>query len=57
MPWLAHNPRVMKTLQDWLAHCERLHPQTIALGLDRAGAVWQRLGVAFACPVFSVAGS
>ncbi len=57
MPWLAHNPRVMKTLQDWLAHCERLHPQTIALGLDRVGAVWQRLGVAFACPVFTVAGT
>ena len=57
MPWLAHNPRVMKTLQDWLAHCERLHPQTIELGLDRVRAVWQRMGVAFDCPVFTVAGT
>ena len=57
MPWLPHNPRVMKTLQDWLAHCERLHPQTIELGLDRVRAVWQRMGVAFDCPVFTVAGT
>ena len=47
----------MKTLDDWLAHCERLHPQTIELGLERVRSVWQRMGVAFDCPVFTVAGT
>jgi dihydrofolate synthase/folylpolyglutamate synthase len=47
----------MKTLDEWLAHCERLHPKTIALGLDRVRAVAQRMGLAFSCPVFTVAGT
>jgi len=47
----------MRTLQDWLAHCERLHPKAIELGLDRVRAVWERLGVAFTCPVITVAGT
>ena len=45
------------TLDDWLAHCERLHPKNIELGLDRVRAVAQRLGLAFSCPVITVAGS
>ena len=47
----------MKTLDDWLAHCERLHPQSIELGLDRVRAVWQCMGVVIDCPVFTVAGT
>ncbi|MDO5692945.1 MAG: bifunctional tetrahydrofolate synthase/dihydrofolate synthase [Pseudomonadota bacterium] len=47
----------LDTLDDWLAHCERLHPQTIELGLERVRSVWQRMGVAFDCPVFTVAGT
>jgi dihydrofolate synthase/folylpolyglutamate synthase len=47
----------MKTLDEWLAHCERLHPKTIALGLDRVKAVAHRMGLAFACPVITVAGT
>ena len=47
----------MTTLDEWLAHCERLHPQTIALGLDRVRAVAARMGLAFDCPVFTVAGT
>lgn len=47
----------MDTLQDWLAHCERLHPKTIDLGLDRVRAVAGRMGLAFACPVVTVAGT
>ena len=47
----------MKTLEDWLAHCERLHPQTIELGLDRVRAVWQRMGVTLQAAVFTVAGT
>ena len=47
----------MKTLQDWLAHCERLHPKAIELGLDRVHAVAERMGLRFDCPVFTVAGT
>ena len=47
----------MRTLQDWLALCERLHPKAIELGLERVRAVWERLGVAFTCPVITVAGT
>jgi dihydrofolate synthase/folylpolyglutamate synthase len=47
----------MNTLQDWLAHCERIHPQTIELGLARVQRVAQRLGLAFECPVITVAGT
>ena len=45
------------TLADWLAHCERLHPKTIDLTLDRVMRVRERLGLAFDCPVFTVAGT
>ncbi len=47
----------MHTLAAWLAHCERLHPKTIELGLDRVRAVAQRLQLAFTCPVITVAGT
>lgn len=47
----------MDSLQDWLAHCERLHPKTIALGLDRVQAVAGRMGLALDCPVITVAGT
>ena len=45
------------TLSDWLAHCERLHPATIDLGLERVERVRARLGLAFACPVVTVGGT
>jgi dihydrofolate synthase / folylpolyglutamate synthase len=47
----------METLQDWLAHCERLHPKTIELGLERSRTVADRMGLAFDCPVITVAGT
>jgi dihydrofolate synthase/folylpolyglutamate synthase len=47
----------MNTLNDWLAHCERLHPKTIDMTLDRVAAVRDRLGLRFDCPVVSVAGT
>jgi len=47
----------MKTLQDWLAHCESLHPKTIEMGLERAQAVAARMGLRFECPVITVAGT
>jgi len=45
------------TLDDWLAHCERLHPVTIDMTLDRVAAVRDRLGLQFTAAVVSVAGT
>lgn len=45
------------TLDDWLAHCERIHPKTIDMGLGRVQAVLQRLQLKFGVPVFTVAGT
>lgn len=47
----------MKELSEWLAHCERLHPKTIDMGLERVREVVQRLGLRFECPVVTVAGT
>jgi len=47
----------LTTLDDWLAHCERLHPKTIDMGLARVRAVAQRMGLQFSCPVITVAGT
>jgi len=47
----------MKTLTDWLDHCERLHPSTIDMGLDRVQAVASRMDIRFTCPVITVAGT
>ena len=45
------------TLADWLAHCERLHPTTIDLGLARVQQVRAHLGLQLDVPVFTVAGT
>ena len=45
------------TLQGWLAHCERLHPHTIEMGLDRVREVARRMALRFDCPVITVAGT
>jgi dihydrofolate synthase / folylpolyglutamate synthase len=47
----------MRTLADWLAHCERLHPKTIDMTLERTVSVRDRLGLRFAVPVITVAGT
>lgn len=47
----------MKTLLEWLAHCEQLHPVAIDMGLDRVRSVAARMGLAFGCPVITVAGT
>ena len=47
----------MKTLNDWLDHCERLHPKNIDMGLDRVRVVAERLALRFTCPVITVAGT
>ncbi|WP_101048714.1 bifunctional tetrahydrofolate synthase/dihydrofolate synthase [Macromonas nakdongensis] len=49
------------TLADWLAHCERLHPKTIDMGLDRVREVAARLnggqGLVLPCPLITVGGT
>ncbi|MCW5649156.1 MAG: bifunctional tetrahydrofolate synthase/dihydrofolate synthase [Ramlibacter sp.] len=47
----------MDTLDEWLAHCECLHPKNIELGLDRVRAVADRMDLRFGCPVITVAGT
>src|SRR3954468_21442601 len=47
----------MKQLGEWLAHCERLHPKTIDMGLARVGDVAQRMRLRFDCPGVTVAGT
>ena len=47
----------MKTLQEWLAYCERLHPVAIEMGLDRVREVASRLALDFDVPVITVAGT
>ena len=45
-------------LNTWLAYIEKLHPNTIDLGLDRVQAVGEKLGLLNpACPVITVAGT
>jgi len=44
-------------LDDWLAHCERLHPKTIDMTLERVARVRDALGLRFEAPVVMVAGT
>ena len=44
-------------LQDWLNHCEQLHPQTIDMGLERIQKVAKALKLQMPCPVITVAGT
>ncbi|MCC9595761.1 MULTISPECIES: bifunctional tetrahydrofolate synthase/dihydrofolate synthase [unclassified Rubrivivax] len=45
------------TLDDWLAHCERMHPISMDLSLERTVEVRRRLGLAFTMPLIVVAGT
>ena len=46
-----------RSLDQWLAHCERLHPKSMDFTLERVTVVRERLGLRFECPVISVAGT
>ena len=46
-----------RTLEDWLAHCERLHARPMDFTLERVRAVRDRLGIRFEAPVITVAGT
>lgn len=50
-------PADFATLAQWLAYCERIHPQQIELGLQRVRQVAQALDLRFDCPLITVAGT
>src|SRR3990167_894759 len=43
------------SLEGWLAHCERLHPHNIDMGLERVSEVARRMALRFDCPVIALA--
>jgi len=47
----------MKTLNEWLAYCEQLHPQAIDMGLGRVQNVAERMALNIKVPVITVAGT
>ncbi len=47
----------MKTLSEWLAHCETLHPQAIDMGLSRVRQVAQQMNLSIKAPLITVAGT
>lgn len=47
----------MKTLSEWLAYCEQLHPQAIDMGLERVQKVADRMSLKLQVPVITVAGT
>ena len=56
-PVAVGDNRKMNSLDSWLAHCERLHPKNIDMGLARVRTVAQRMALGFDCPVITVAGT
>ena len=51
------SPPSARTLAEWLAHTERLHEQTIDMGLTRVAAVRDAMGLHPRFPIFTVAGT
>jgi dihydrofolate synthase/folylpolyglutamate synthase len=47
----------LKSLADWLAHSESLHPKSMDLSLERVRQVREAMGLAFTAPVITVAGT
>lgn len=45
------------TLDDWLKYLERLHPQAIAMGLERVLRLKQALALDPGCPIITVGGT
>jgi dihydrofolate synthase/folylpolyglutamate synthase len=46
-----------RTLPEWLAHTERMHPASMDLSLERTRAVRERAGIDFKVPLIIVAGT
>lgn len=45
------------SLPEWLHYIEALHPNAIAMGLERVEAVANRLNLTQSCPIISIAGT
>jgi dihydrofolate synthase/folylpolyglutamate synthase len=45
------------TLQEWLDHIEKLHPNTIEMGLERVSVVAKAMQIDIKVPVFTVGGT
>ena len=54
---LSHPLPLPRSLDGWLAHIERLHPHTIAMGLDRVRAVKDALALVPRFPLITVGGT
>ena len=54
---MEHLTNTPVTLPEWLAYCEQLHPKSIDMGLARVKTVAARMGLAFDCPIITVAGT
>jgi dihydrofolate synthase/folylpolyglutamate synthase len=50
-------PSNRASLEDWLQYIDRVHPQGIAMGLERVAAVKQAMGLAPQCVVITVGGT
>ena len=53
----ATSSKSPQTLDEWLAHCEQLHPVVIDMGLERVKVVADRMALKLNCPVITVAGT
>ena len=53
----ATSSKSPQTLDEWLAHCEQLHPVAIDMGLERVKVVADRMALRLNCPVITVAGT
>ena len=45
-----------RTLNEWLDYQQLIHPRSVELGLERVGAVWQRMGAPRPAPVVITVG-
>jgi dihydrofolate synthase/folylpolyglutamate synthase len=54
---MTNSTHPQKSLDEWLAYCEKLHNKAIALGLDRVRRVADAMDLHFDCPVVTVAGT
>lgn len=56
-PCTLSPPSTASSLSQWLSYLETLHPQAIALGLERVKEVAQHIALKLACPVITVGGT
>ena len=50
-------PGATADLNQWLEYISKVHDKPMELGLERMKAMIERMGIEFACPVITVAGT